>query len=175
MSLSQTTITPDRLVETDAAPAGGRTVRPVAPAMPPSDLEAIRIASGVFYLCQYSELHTTYSAEMMERRIGPSLRLGQFRYYTDGDGTPLAFCNWAWMSEPMLQDLLATGRDLAPDEFRCGEQPFLYEFLAPFGDCRAVARDLRRLPFFRGRRVPSIRVKVDGNSNCTAQVRYVAM
>ena len=55
------------------------------------------------------------------------------------------------------------------------ELPFFYEFLAPFGDCRAIARDLRGLPFFRGRRVPSIRVKVDEDSNHTAQVRYVAM
>jgi cytolysin-activating lysine-acyltransferase len=94
---------------------------------------------------------------MFNRRIDPSLPLQQFRYYTDDDGVPVAFCNWAWLSATVLEEVLATGRDLEPHEFRCGDLPFFYEFLAPFGHCRAVVRDLRTLSFFKDRAIPAIR------------------
>ena len=142
---------------------------------PLREKDQIQIASGAFYLCQHSRLHATYPAEMVDRRIGPSLELGQFRYYTDSDGVPLAFCNWVWLSTPVLEDVLTTCRDLEPDEFNCGDLPFFYEFLAPFGHCRAVVRDLRGLPIFSGKRVPAIRARVTEQSTYDAQARYFAM
>jgi hypothetical protein len=33
-----------------------------------------------------------------------------------------------------------TGRDLSADEFQCGDLPFFYEFLTPFGHCPGRAR-----------------------------------
>jgi cytolysin-activating lysine-acyltransferase len=124
---------------------------------PPSEAAALRILSGVQCLCGYSRLHASYPPQMLDRRIVPSLTLGQFHYYTDPRGVPLAFCNWAWLNPQILGETLATGRDLHPDEFKCGDLPFFYELLAPFGHCRAVVRELRGLPFFRGRRIPAIR------------------
>ena len=103
-----------------------------------------------------------YPVAMLDRRIEPSLRLGQFHYYTDQEGMPAAFCNWVWLNAPVLEEVMATGRDLDPDEFNCGDLPFFYEFLAPFGHCRAVVRALRELPHFSGRRIPAIRGDADG-------------
>jgi cytolysin-activating lysine-acyltransferase len=125
--------------------------------LPLHQIDEWSINSGLWFLSRYSGLHVKYSVEVLHRRTEPSLKLGQFHYYTDSVGVPVAFCNWAWLNASVLDDVLATGRDLKGDEFRCGDLPFFYELLAPFGHCRAVVRELRALPFFKGRCIPAIR------------------
>jgi cytolysin-activating lysine-acyltransferase len=142
---------------TEAGSRAGAGLERVQVGTPLTEKDELRIASGVLFLCQYSSLHASYPVEMFNRRIGPSLPLRQFHYYTDREGVPAAFCNWVWLNASVLEDVLATCRDLRPHEFNCGGLPFFYEFLAPFGHCRAVVRDLRGLPFFKGRRIPAIR------------------
>jgi cytolysin-activating lysine-acyltransferase len=142
---------------------------------PPAERDETRVMSGALFLRQHSCLHSTYPADMFDRRIGPSLPLGQFRYYTDGDGVPAAFCSWVWLSAAVLAEVLAACRDLEADEFRCGDLPFFYEFLAPFGHCRAVVRDLRDLPFAKGRSIPSLRVHVDDRMRCTPRLRHIRL
>jgi cytolysin-activating lysine-acyltransferase len=93
-------------------------------------------------------------------------------YFTDAQGVPLAFCNWAWLNIQVLTDVLATGRDLQEDEFACGDLPFFYEFLAPFGHCRAVVRSLRALPHFQGQRIPAIRGEVYSGSAYVPRVQH---
>jgi cytolysin-activating lysine-acyltransferase len=132
--------------------------------------DELQIVGAVFSLSGHSRLHSSYSVARLRGRVCPSLPLGQFRYYTDTDGSPAAFCNWAWLTQPVLDELLETGRDLQEHEFKCGDVPFLCELLAPFGHSWTVARDLAELPFFRGRRVPAIRSKVHADG--TLSWRY---
>ena len=133
----------------------------VEPGSPLRERDAIRIKSGVLFLSQHSSLHAQYPVAMLDRRIDPSLPLGQFHYYTDRDGMPVAFCNWVWLTRRVLEEVMVSGRDLEPHEFNCGALPFFYEFIAPFGHCRAVVRGLRELSCFKGRRIPAIRGETD--------------
>lgn len=139
---------------------------------PLAERDELRVMSGVAFLCSYSNLHAHYPYEMLRRRIEPALRLGQFHYHVDPAGMPAGFCNWAWLTPPVLQDVLATSRDLEAAEFNCGDQPFFYEFIAPFGHCRAVVRELRRQSFFQGRCIPSIRGKVYSCKPPSPRVQY---
>jgi cytolysin-activating lysine-acyltransferase len=150
----------------------GQPVERVAVEGPPPEAAVLRILSGVEFLSGHSQLHASYPPGMLARRIAPSLEQGQFRYYVDPRGVPLAFCNWAWLDAEVLSETLATGRDLGPAEFNCGGLPFFYEFLAPFGHCRPVVRDLRGLPFFEGRRVPAIRGEVRRGGRLAPDVHY---
>jgi len=125
--------------------------------LPLAEKDALRIVTGVDYLAAHSRLHRCYPGGVLERRVEASLALGQFMYFTDAAGVPVAFCNWAWVSEVVLSRVLAKDYDLAPGEFRCGPLPLLYEFLAPFGHCWRVARALREMPAFAGRHIPCIR------------------
>jgi cytolysin-activating lysine-acyltransferase len=142
---------------------------------PPSERDEVRITGGVLFLCQHSSVHANYPAEMFDRRVGPSLSRRQFRYYTDSNGIPVGFCNWVWLNAAVLEEVLATCRDLEPDEFTCGDLPFFYEFLAPFGHCRAITRDLRDLPFAKGRAIPSLRVRVDDRRQYETRLRYIRL
>ena len=150
----------------------GSDIERVAIRLPLTEADELRVTSGVFYLSRYSSLHSLYTVETLNSRIGPSLPRGQFHYYTDLFGVPVAFCSWAWLTASVLDDVLATGRDLQAAEFQCGDLPFFYEFLAPFGHFRAVLRDFRCLSIFTGRRIPSIRAKVDDISDAP-RVRYL--
>jgi len=150
----------------------GNAIERVVFRSPVNETDALRITSGVFFLCRYSNLHTDYSVEQLNRRISPSLRFEQFHYYTDPHGVPAAFCNWAWLNVSVLDDVLASGRDLQADEFQCGDLPFFYELLAPFGHCRAVVRELRCLSFFKGRRIPAIRGEACDGTPKIPRVKY---
>ena len=149
-------------------------IEQIAVPLPLSEADQLRIMSGVLFLSRYSAVHTRYPVELLVRRVEPSLRLGQFHYYTDAAGVPAAFCNWAWLNAPVLEDVLATGRDLDETEFQCGELPFFYELLAPFGHCRTVVRRLRGMPCFQGRRIPAIRAKVCDRVPPVPRVAYFA-
>ncbi|SEF15342.1 cytolysin-activating lysine-acyltransferase [Rhizobiales bacterium GAS191] len=150
----------------------GGAVDPVVIRSPPSETDELRITSGVLHLCRYSRLHASYPVEMLIRRIRPSLPLEQFLYCTDPLGVPIAFCNWAWLNVSVLDDVLATGRDLRAHEFQCGDQPFFYELLAPFGHCRALVRNLRSMSQFKGRRIPAIRGEVCDGTQRVPRVKY---
>jgi cytolysin-activating lysine-acyltransferase len=150
----------------------GRAIERVAIRLPLNEADELRIMSGVLFLCRYSSLHARYPVETLNRRIIPSLPLEQFQYYTDPHGVPVAFCNWAWLKASVLNDVLATGRDLQADEFQCGDLPFFYEFLAPCGGCRAVVRNLRCLSCFTGRRIPAIRGGTCDGTLSVPRVKY---
>ena len=136
----------------DTSTASGDT-----PANPPGgggpDLAAsLKIMGGVVWLAQSSPLHRNYSVEMLLKRVGPSFQINQFRYYEDKERGPVAFCNWAFLSDDALKDILATGRDPEADEWISGENLYFVEMVAPFGHCRRVVRDLREAVFPKGQR-----------------------
>ena len=139
---------------------------------PPKEADELRIISGVLFLSQYSSLHRLYPVETLIQRVAPTLKLDQFLYYTDPQGAPVAFCNWAWLNASVLKEVLTTGRDLCADEFACGGLPFFYEFLAPFGHCRKVVRVLRNLPFLKGRCIPAIRGEVYRDDPYLPRIQY---
>jgi len=155
-------------------PGPGNGLERVRLDAPPGGRDEARIASGVHFLSRHSRLHASYCEGMLDRRIVPSLKLGQFHYLTDRSGVPMAFCNWAWLSAPVLEEVLATGRDLEAPEFSCGDLPFFYEFLAPFGHCRAVVRGLREVAAFEGRRIPAIRGEVHAGGPCVPRIHHFA-
>ncbi|CNG67384.1 cytolysin-activating lysine-acyltransferase rtxC [Yersinia enterocolitica] len=61
--------------------------------------EIQEIMGGVMLLTQRSPLHRAYFVSEWFQQIYPAITLNQFRYYTDEQGNPLAFCNWAFLSE----------------------------------------------------------------------------
>ncbi|MCP4184951.1 MAG: toxin-activating lysine-acyltransferase [Hyphomicrobiales bacterium] len=113
----------------------------------------LRVMGGLIWLCQSSPLHQEYPVGALLQRVGPSFELNQYRYYWDAHRGPIGFCNWAYLSDASLGDILATGRDPEVSEWRSGENIYFVEFIAPFGHCREVVRDLREEVFPKGTRI----------------------
>jgi cytolysin-activating lysine-acyltransferase len=68
---------------------------------------------------------------------------------------------WAWLSEPVERDVLATGRALARDEWQSGEHLFCNDWITPFGNMREVAHDFMH-NIFPNSVASSIRRNPDG-------------
>ncbi len=143
----------DAVVERTGA-ATANELHPIAPAGEISLADEVRVLGGVLWLCRFSRLHSGYLVAQLNERIGPSLPRRQFLYFADGSGTPMAFCNWAWLTPTVLEEVIRSGRDVKTEEWNCGELPFFTEFIAPFGHARKVVRALRELGYFKGRNVP---------------------
>lgn len=113
--------------------------RPIVPIK-----EQTAVLGGLLWLCQHSQLHCNYSVGMLLTRVSVAIELNQYRYYEDKRGVPVGFCNWAWLSDADLTTALSGNVDLERPQWRGGENLFFPEFLAPFGHCRAIVRDIRQ-------------------------------
>ncbi|MGR5146437.1 RTX toxin-activating lysine-acyltransferase RtxC [Photobacterium alginatilyticum] len=133
---------------------------------------------GVMLLSQYSPLHRRYVLAEWQQRIMPAFELNQFCYYEDEHGRPVAFCNWAFLSEQNRDELLSGEREITSTDWRSGQHIFIPEMIAPFGHGRQVVNDLRRRVFlpWQGQKVCTVRGKVDAqNDRCIRQVQWFSI
>ena len=108
-------------------------------------------------------IHSDVLREMELRHISEVfLRpydLGQLRRWKR-DGQIIGVATWAWLNDDTAQTMLADG-GVAPDAWQSGEQLWFIDVIAPFGDMRAISRDLRSL--FPGMTGHSVRWNEDGS------------
>ncbi|CNH22729.1 cytolysin-activating lysine-acyltransferase rtxC [Yersinia frederiksenii] len=110
----------------------------------PLSPEIQNIIGGVMLLTRHSPLHLLYSVSEWQQRIVTSLLLNQFRYYETKNGKPIAFCNWALLSNDNLAALISGERDININDWQSGDNLFFPEMIAPYGHARLIATDLRR-------------------------------
>ncbi len=133
------------------------------------------IIGGIMLLSQHSPLHRRYVIAEWLQRIQPSLEHNQFCFYEDGQGRPVAFCNWAFLSASIRDQLLDGDREISANDWQSGQHIFIPEMIAPFGHGRAVVNDLRRRIFlpWQGQKVCTVRGKVDQQfDRCIRKVQW---
>lgn len=72
----------------------------------------------------------------------PPIVLDQCRLYTKG-GLPYAFVTWAWVNDTVSARLRGEQPRLAPHEWKCGEQVWIMDAVAPFGQLQETLLALR--------------------------------
>lgn len=105
--------------------------------------KTLEILGAVTLLSCYSELHSCYTTNYLISRIIKSIENNHFRYYSNEQGNPIAFCAWVYLSDITLNEILKTGRDIEEDEYNKGDKIFFTEILAPFGHINYIRKDLR--------------------------------
>jgi len=102
--------------------------------------------SGVGYaleLLAQSEYHRQFPVgDYLRVEILPPLWQGQIRFYLSPQGFPTGMITWAWLSNEVLQDVLASGRALSPDEWNCGSQHFFNDWITPHNNIREIMQDM---------------------------------
>ncbi|WP_154236393.1 toxin-activating lysine-acyltransferase [Yersinia enterocolitica] len=106
--------------------------------------EIQKIIGGVMLLTQRSPLHRAYFVSEWFQQIYPVIILNQFRYYEDEHGNPLAFCNWAFLSEKNMNEILSGERDIRKEDWQSGSNMFFPEMIAPYGHAKMMVNDLRK-------------------------------
>ena len=147
----------------------------------PEELDDSKVQAmigGVMLLSQHSPLHRHYVVAEWQQRIMPAFELNQFCYYEDDQGRPIAFCNWAFLSEQNRDELLSGTRELLPSDWRSGEHIYIPEMIAPFGHGRQIVNDLRRRVFlpWKGQKVCTVRGKLNTQTNqCIRSVQWFSI
>lgn len=103
----------------------------------------LELIGGITYLAQCSPVHLRYTVGLLVHRIGRSIESGQFIYWVSEERGPVAFCAWTYLSDPVLQDVFDTGREILKEEMNQGKNLFFTEMIAPFGHLKRFIRDLR--------------------------------
>jgi cytolysin-activating lysine-acyltransferase len=73
----------------------------------------------------------------------PPVNLQQFFLFYE-DGLPICFCSYAFVSDDVLAELQTGERSIAPAEWRCGENIFFPDFVAPFGGTKNFMRTIMK-------------------------------
>jgi cytolysin-activating lysine-acyltransferase len=92
-------------------------------------------------MTQQSATRHVFLADM-EWRIMPALILDQAKLYMKDD-MPIAFISWAYLSKSVSDRYQQSPHQLAPADWKSGEQIWIVDLIAPFGGGEEVLKDLR--------------------------------
>lgn len=84
----------------------------------------------------------------------PPIVLDQCRLYTRS-GLPYAFVTWALVNETVAARLQSAQPKIAPHEWKCGEEVWIIDAVAPFGQLEETLKELRET-IFPGRTVHAL-------------------
>lgn len=84
----------------------------------------------------------------------PPVVLDQCRLYTK-DALPCGFFTWALVNEHVATRLRSAQPKIAPHEWKCGEEVWIIDAVAPFGQLEELLKELRET-IFTGRKVSAL-------------------
>lgn len=79
----------------------------------------------------------------LEWRVMPPLVLEQAKLYMQGE-MPSAFVTWACLSDAVAERYAKPPFQLAPGDWKSGDQVFLVDLIAPYGGVAHVLTDLKQ-------------------------------
>ena len=109
-------------------------------------LSRLPILGPVVWLMARTEDRKFMLVSDIETTIFPSVMLDQCRIFTQGS-MPLAFINWAWVSDEVHQRLSGGVSRLAPHEWTGGPHLWIIDIIAPFGGIDEVLATTQRESF----------------------------
>jgi cytolysin-activating lysine-acyltransferase len=126
------------------------------------------ILGEIVWLLSYSNLHQDWPIGSIQQWVLPALLHNQFRIYRRS-GKPRGFVSWAWMSKDVEEAFVLNTSSLRPGDWKSGNRGWIIDFVAPFGDAKAIAHDLKYniFPNDVGR---YLRIKKGSD---TIQIRYL--
>jgi len=135
--------------------------------------ELFQLLGQIYWLATHSKVHAGYSMATFHKQFTPGIRLNQFRLY-QRNGVPIAFANWAWLSDELHERYRTTDYELRPQDWNTGKNLWFPELIAPFGDGKKIVLDLRNQEMFKGQKVHAHRVKrsEDGSGVETRKAGY---
>lgn len=104
--------------------------------------------------------------------LWPPIRLGQIAFLPDANGQPVAYATWAYLSEANSERM---ARDevkyLEIGEWNEGADLWITDFVAPGGNARALAGNLKRILDPRHKVARGLRPKPEGGLSRVRVIR----
>jgi cytolysin-activating lysine-acyltransferase len=121
----------------DARPQG------VPGAKPPTLSELL---GEITFMLSTSPAHRLMFLADLNWLVVPPVRLNQFRLVRKA-GRAIAYVSWALVNEEVEQRLTAGAKRLKPDEWQCGDTPFIIDLVAPLGNGDEIIEGLKKSVF----------------------------
>lgn len=98
---------------------------------------------SVVNLMRCSELYRDWTIDDIERLIWTPIDLGQALIFCDPSNKQVvAFASWAFLTDKVARLFVKGERKLHPTDWAAGDQLWIVDLIAPFGDLRKVVRFL---------------------------------
>jgi hemolysin-activating ACP:hemolysin acyltransferase len=108
--------------------------------------------------------------------LWPAVRLNQIAFLFNSKGAPVAFATWAFVTDEVAQLLQSDPKyRLDLSEWNEGDQLWLVDFVAPFGDARNLIRKIRATCLPGCWRVRGIRRHVGGKAPRVVDLKLAAV
>ncbi|PSW09577.1 toxin-activating lysine-acyltransferase [Photobacterium sanctipauli] len=104
----------------------------------------MQLLGEMTWLLLQSPVHQEYRLSALEDRFLHALELQQFQIFYDSNG-PIGLVTWAWISEDWHQQLLEADQWLPVGQWQSGSFLWFMDFIAPFGHCAQLRRELGNL------------------------------
>jgi cytolysin-activating lysine-acyltransferase len=110
-----------------------------------------------------SSARRTEALQPLGVHLWPAVRLNQIGFLYNSKGSPVAFATWAFVTDEVAQTMLADPNyRMDISEWNEGDQLWLVDFVAPFGEARNLVRKLCSVYLPGPWRVRGIRRFADG-------------
>lgn len=104
------------------------------------------VLGEMVWLYAASELHRRWPIAAINHWLMPAIAHRQYRIYRR-NRRPVGLVTWAQMSAEVETAYVRNTRSLQPQDWTSGDRNWVIDFIAPFGDARRIANDLRRNVF----------------------------
>jgi len=113
-----------------------------------------------------SSQHRGVTVHSLAGSLWPAIRLGQIEFLFNSKGSPVAFATWAYVTAE-IAELIAQDHAYRLDisEWNEGDQLWIMDLVAPFGDLRNLVRKLRTAKFGDVGRVHGLRRRANGRAS----------
>lgn len=98
----------------------------------------------IAFLAMKSPEHKNLFLADLKWRVGPAIRLGQFRLWR-AESQPVAFASWAFVTDELATRLASGLRRLTPSEWRCGDRRVVVDLMAPYGGREGFEREVTKM------------------------------
>ncbi|WP_218122631.1 toxin-activating lysine-acyltransferase [Propionivibrio dicarboxylicus] len=133
---------------------GGRTLQMASPALE-SDAVGTRVQAVILGPALWLYARDPFKRFLfigdLDWAVLPPVVLDQCRLYTRG-ALPYAFFTWALANEHVAARLRSAQPKIAPHEWKCGDEVWIIDAVAPFGQLEETLKGLRET-IFAGRKV----------------------
>lgn len=107
-----------------------------------SSMSNAAVLGEIVWLLSHSSLHQDWPIGSIQQWVFPALVHNQFRVYRR-NGKPKGFVSWARMSKAVEEAYVLDTSSLQPDGWKAGDHIWIIDFVAPFGDAKEIARDMK--------------------------------
>ena len=111
-----------------------------------SPVPSTAILGEMAWLYSMSELHRKWAIGSIHQWLLPAIMHKQYRLYHVGK-KPVGLVTWAWMSKDVETAYVRNTASLQPKDWKSGDHGWILDYIAPFGDAKRIASDLKNNVF----------------------------